>query len=330
MGHSLDKVQSPRYLDVDGLLFPRSFSRDNVLYATRMRPDDGDVVIAGYPNSGVKTVATLLYLLAHARAKNPASPQAALSPLPFPGTASAPRAPAHAPAPASDASLVVDAPLIEWTGREVELAPRPRLLRTHLPYTKLNINPQARYIYMLRNPKDCCAHAFEDAVSFPQDYDYCEGRFDDFLELFVRGAVHGNDYFGHVLSWWAHRAEPHLLCLVFEDLRMESRAHVESMLSFVGLREAVDINRNVALMQEVLEHIAKGPAHSRIMEVRMCASSGTNGPSPDRQITRASTGSFWKNYFTCGQSKRMDLVFQERTKGTEIARLWSEYNVFPS
>ncbi|KAK8779158.1 hypothetical protein V5799_019501 [Amblyomma americanum] len=250
MGHSLDKVESPHYLEVDGLLFPRSFSRDNVQYATRMRPDDGDVVIAGYPNSGGKTVATLLHLMARASARNPAAPPGAPPPQPFSGTASVPRAPA--PAPASEASLVVDAPLIEWMGKE--------------PLVYSNASPR-RYIYLLRNPKDCCAHAFEDAVAFPQDYDFCEGRFDDFLELFVRGAVHGNDYFDHALSWWAHRAEPHLLCLVFEDLRMESRAHVERVLSFVGWREAFENSRNVALMQEVLEHIAKGPAHSRIMEV---------------------------------------------------------------
>ncbi|XP_037509427.2 amine sulfotransferase [Rhipicephalus sanguineus] len=183
---------------------------------------------------------------------------------------------------------------------------------------------------MLRNPKDCCACAFDDAVTFPQDYDFGEGRFNDFLELFLQGSVHGNDYFRHVSSWWAHRHEPHVLCLVFEDLRMESRAHVEHLISFIGWRDAIENSRNVALMQEALEHIATGPEHTRIMEVRMAPAPGSSSTSPDRVQARVMTAGYWKNYFTCGQSKRMDLVFQERTKNTAIARLWSEYNVFPA
>ncbi|KAH7962223.1 hypothetical protein HPB52_014938 [Rhipicephalus sanguineus] len=324
MGHTLDKIEGPKYLDVDGLLVPRSFSRDNVLYATRMRPDDGDVVIAGYPNSGTKTAAIVLHLLTRG-ARHLQGTATGPSPPPPSNTASA------ATSVASTASrLVVDAPLIEWKGKEVEAMNRPRLLCTHLPYTKLNINPQARYIYMLRNPKDCCACAFDDAVTFPQDYDFGEGRFNDFLELFLQGSVHGNDYFRHVSSWWAHRHEPHVLCLVFEDLRMESRAHVEHLISFIGWRDAIENSRNVALMQEALEHIATGPEHTRIMEVRMAPAPGSSSTSPDRVQARVMTAGYWKNYFTCGQSKRMDLVFQERTKNTAIARLWSEYNVFPA
>ncbi|KAH7965336.1 hypothetical protein HPB49_006081 [Dermacentor silvarum] len=323
MGHSLDKMEGPQYLDVDGVLVPRSFSRDNVLYATRMRPDNGDVVIAGYPNSGTKTVAIVLHLLTHgARQAQGAAVGMGLAPQP-------PANMAASMAATTAARLVVNTSLIEWKGKEVESMKLPRLLCTHLPYAKLNINPQAKYIYMLRNPKDCCACAFDDAVTFPQDYDFGEGRFNDFLELFLRGSVHGNDYFRHVFSWWAHRHEPHVMFVVLEDLRMESRAHVERVLNFVGWRDAIDNSRNVALMQEVLEHIANGPEHTRIMEVRMASDPVPSSASPDRALAHVTTAGYWKNYFTSGQSKRMDLVFQERTKGTDIARLWSEYNVFP-
>ncbi|XP_075537610.1 sulfotransferase ssu-1-like isoform X1 [Dermacentor variabilis] len=325
MGHSLDKMQSPQYLDVDGVLVPRSFSRDNVLYATQMRPDNGDVVIAGYPNSGTKTVAIVLHLLTHGA--RPAQGAAVGMPL---SLQLPPASTAASAAATTAANHVVNASLIEWKGKEVESTKPPRLLCTHLPYTKLNINRQAKYIYMLRNPKDCCACAFDDAVTFPQDYDFGEGRFNDFLDLFLQGSVHGNDYFRHVFSWWAHRHEPHVMFVVLEDLRMESRAHVERLLNFVGWRDAIDNSRNVALMQEVLEHIASGPEHTRIMEVRMASAPVPSSGSPDRTLARVTTAGYWKNYFTSGQSKRMDLVFQERTKGTDIARLWNEYNVFPN
>ncbi|XP_077552950.1 sulfotransferase ssu-1-like [Haemaphysalis longicornis] len=316
MGPWFSKTEGPRYVDVDGLLFPQSFSPDNVRYAMRMRPGDGDVVIAGFPNSGAKTVAIVLHLLASTRM------------LPSLAGGSTPPWTWSVPSVSEVTSLEVDVPLIEWKGKDVEQAPKPRMLRTHLPYSKLNINPQARYIYTLRNPKDCCAHAYEDATTFAVDYGFTHGRFDDFLKMFLRGEVHGNDYFRHVASWWEHRGEPHVMCLVFEDLRMESRTLVDRVLSFINWPDAIENSRNAALMQEVLEHITCGPAHTRIMEVRMSGFAPTT--ATDRQTARISAAGFWKNYFTCGQSKRMDLAFQERTKDSEVARLWDEYNVFPS
>lgn len=291
MGQSLEKVDKPRYIEADGLIVPSSFSRQNVEYAIKMRPDDGDIVIAGYPNSGTKTMAIMLYLLAHARKK-------------------------------SGNMVSVDIPLLEWSGQEVEHLPRPRIMCTHLPYFKLNINPQAKYICTVRNPKDCCAHGFEDAITFALDYDYPDGRFDDFLDLFLKGLVHGNDYYKHVMSWWTHRSESHVLTLVFEDLRMESRSYVERVVSFVGCRDITANSKNISLMQEVLENIGNGPAHSRVMEIKMAT------PSTDRPVARMSTAGYWKNYFTCGQSKRMDSIFMERTRGTDIRDLWNDYNVF--
>ncbi|XP_029851186.3 sulfotransferase ssu-1-like [Ixodes scapularis] len=291
MGQTLVKSGKPRFIDVNGLLLPYSFTRDNVLFATMLRPDDGDIVIAGYPNSGTKTVAIMLHLLLHPQRK-------------------------------AGNQVSIDVPLIEWVGPGVNYMRRPRIMCTHLPYSKLNINPMAKYVYTIRNPKDCCAHGFEDAISFPQDYAYPEGCFDDYLGLFLQGAVHGNDYFNHVLSWWGHPNDSHVLKLVFEHLRIESRPHMERVVGFVGWESMVGRCKSAALMQEVLENIASGPAHTRIMDIKMAT------PTTDRPVANVSAVAYWKNYFTCGQSKMMDSVFLERTRESDIRNLWNDYNVF--
>ncbi|XP_064455037.1 sulfotransferase ssu-1-like [Ornithodoros turicata] len=286
MGQRLEKTGNPHYMEVDGLFLPISFSRENFIYATKHRPEDGDIILAGYPNSGLKTTAIMLHLLTRKKADTISS----------------------------------EIPLLEWYGKDVEKLARPRIIRTHLPYYRLSINPLAKYFYTVRNPKDCCAYSFDDAVTYPEDYGYLEGRFDEFLDIFLKGKVHGNDYFKHVMSWWPRRNDSHVLLMVLEDLRMESRFYLQRILGFLDRDDMVANAKNIGLLQEVLENIGIGPAPSRIMDIKMCTQDGP--------IARVSTAGYWKNYFTCGQSKRMDSVFVERTEGLDLRHLWNDYDVF--
>ena len=59
-----------------------------------------------------------------------------------------------------------------------------------------------------RNPKDCLVSFFHHTVGFNQYYDYADGKFDDFCELFLRGGTDFDDYFKvkmeiHLLSFLA-------------------------------------------------------------------------------------------------------------------------------
>ncbi|KAL1468730.1 hypothetical protein MTO96_025219 [Rhipicephalus appendiculatus] len=46
---------------------------------------------------------------------------------------------------------------LDFVGAEgVHSTPRPACLKTHLPFGKLPYSPEAKYIYITRNPYDCC------------------------------------------------------------------------------------------------------------------------------------------------------------------------------
>ncbi|GFQ81594.1 sulfotransferase 1C4 [Trichonephila clavata] len=57
-------------------------------------------------------------------------------------------------------------PFIDMLGMEdVNNMPRPGAFKTHLPYSHLSYSPEAKYIFVARNPKDCCVSFFHHARS---------------------------------------------------------------------------------------------------------------------------------------------------------------------
>ena len=61
----------------------------------------------------------------------------------------------------------------------------------------------AKYIYVMRNPKDTAVSLFHHTRAYPS-YQY-DGDWDDFFERFMSGNVDHGYWFDHVLQWWKHR-----------------------------------------------------------------------------------------------------------------------------
>lgn len=87
----------------------------------------------------------------------------------------------------------------------------PRLLKTH--FSRPNC-PRGgkKYIFVARNPKDCCVSYFHHNRNF-KIYDWADGQFDVFFELFLSGKLAFGDYFDHLLSWLPHLHDPNVLFL---------------------------------------------------------------------------------------------------------------------
>lgn len=88
---------------------------------------------------------------------------------------------------------------------DLACAPAPRLFKSHMPYDMAlggvpHENP-CKYIYIARNPKDVCSsyYHFESGKSWSNFYN---GGWDHWLQMFLDGKVHRDDWFDHVLSWW--------------------------------------------------------------------------------------------------------------------------------
>ncbi|KAH9374969.1 hypothetical protein HPB48_004194 [Haemaphysalis longicornis] len=99
-----------------------------------------------------------------------------------------------------------------------------------------------RYIYVTRNPYDCCVSYFHHIRDSPV-YRYTDATFDDFLDVFIEGLVSCGDYFDHLLSWYEHRADDNVLLLTYEDLKEDTRGAVIKIADFLGNQYAQELRK---------------------------------------------------------------------------------------
>jgi len=89
---------------------------------------------------------------------------------------------------------------------------QPRLLKTHFSHVNCPISSKAKYIYVVRNPKDCLTSYFYHNRNF-KAYDWADGDFNTFFKLFCCRRLAFGDYFDHLLSWLPHIHDANVLFL---------------------------------------------------------------------------------------------------------------------
>jgi hypothetical protein len=97
-------------------------------------------------------------------------------------------------------------------GKFVNDLKHPRLLKTHFNYRNCPQSSQAKYIFAVRNPKDCLTSYFHHNRNF-KIYEWCDGDFDVFFNLFLKGELGFGDYFNHLNSWLPHINDDNVLFL---------------------------------------------------------------------------------------------------------------------
>ncbi|GBO22360.1 hypothetical protein AVEN_221584-1 [Araneus ventricosus] len=77
--------------------------------------------------------------------------------------------------------------------------PRSGALKVHLPFNLTPWSDKAKYIYVTRNPKDCCVSYYHHMKNIPGHG--FKGTFDQFFELIKwnSGKIDYEDYFDHCL-----------------------------------------------------------------------------------------------------------------------------------
>jgi hypothetical protein len=105
-------------------------------------------------------------------------------------------------------------PHLEEVGKDfVDNLPAPRAIKTHLPYDLTPTRPEAKYSYIARNPKDCVVSFYHHIRGFLKHFDFADGKFVEFFEVFMSGTVDFGDYFDNVMSWCPHFDNENVLFL---------------------------------------------------------------------------------------------------------------------
>ncbi|XP_042912558.2 sulfotransferase ssu-1-like [Parasteatoda tepidariorum] len=313
---------------VDGFQLPGVFSPDIFRAATKYKPRPDDLFLVTYPKCGTTWTGQILILILQKGE------------------------------PLKNASdLHAKAPFLEMSGVDfVEKMMRPGPIKTHLPFHLTPFSKDAKYIYVTRNPKDCCVSFYHHMRNSP-GFKF-NGTFDEFFELFISGKIDFGDYFDNLLSWYPHRNDPNVLFVTYEELQEDIDAAILKMASFIDDEEyAEPIRKDPKILEnikkysslkemkefmtrsfvEVAEmskeelqksHLPDIMKHALVQQKDKLRASlegkKEEGPSMAQFVRKGIIGD-WKNYFSEDQSRRLDEKFAERTKGTEISNFWKQY-----
>ena len=276
----------PSYTLHGNYRMPMGFPAARFASALAYRARPSDIFIATYPKCGTTWVQYIVYLLLH-------------DGVPL----------------QEDQPLGRSIPHLEEVGRApIEKLPEPRAIKTHFSFAMTPAHPEARYIYVARNPFDCVVSFYHHTRGFPQHYDFSDGTFADYFECFLAGEVDFGDYFDNLTSWVDHRDDPNVLFLTYEAMKSDARKALVAIAEFLALPCSGD----KAKLDEILHHSSF--ANMRKGQRRWSTQRLEDMPA----FVRKGIVGDWQNYFSPDQAYRLADKFSARAATSAIECLWPD------
>ncbi|GFY72393.1 sulfotransferase 1C2 [Trichonephila inaurata madagascariensis] len=314
------KPKIPFYQDVDGFKIPGFFSAEAYKSALAYKPKPDDLFIVTYPKCGTTWVQNIVASIFR-------------DGRPF----------------QSALEFFTETPFLEMAGAQAaENMKRPGAIKFHLPYHMTPQSPDAKYIFVARNPKDCCVSFYHHAEGIP-GYQFEGGEFDVFFELFMNGEVEFGDYFDCVLSWYEHRNDPNVLFITYEELKKDIKSNALKIAQFIGPQYKEKLEKDEKLLNDVILHSSfnfmKEHLNKHLLEMEKIPKEMIiNNPDVPAGIRKLFANDFkmakkgtsdvtfvrkgiigdWRNYFSPTQNARLEKRFRERTAGTDLHNLWKD------
>ena len=185
----------------------------------------------------------------------------------------------------------------------------PRAFKSHFPYEfvpgGLPHTTSAKYIYVMRNPKDVCVSQWHHRMMMNVDPNLTWDR--HVAECLSTKPPFGN-WFEHTQGWWKHKEAPNLLFIKYEDMKADPYTSVCTVADFIGITDATE---------ELIENVIQ---HSSFASMKKDATSNHSwmiGPDklfskPGSEFIRKGEVGNWKHYFSDEESKRFDDMFIEK------------------
>lgn len=298
---------------VDNMRFAVSYNRERIREALHFKPLAGDIVLVSYPKCGTHWVKQIIQLLLH-----------------------------KGESAENYWQFQKQTPFLDMVGTKVlEPMNPPRDMLTHLPFHEERYNKDAKYVYVVRNPKDCCVSFFHHTRMLPE-YQFEDGEFGDFLDIFLKGETEYGDYFDHVLPWYERRHQPNVFFVTYEALKKDIRSIVLKLAYFIGEKygrmleeeesifEQVLAKSDVQFMKKLLDidhgmikaKLDKDP--NSVSEGFRVAVSGKGNADKSLNFVRKGKVGDWKGHFTPEQSERMRARVASKTQGSDLMTLWKD------
>jgi hypothetical protein len=185
----------------------------------RYTPGSQDVIVMTYPKSGTNWVMQITHqLIHHARGEYDHIHDI----IPWPDIETMPGFMRRYAIPLTQAT--------DW-----QAAPeRKRVIKTHFNWDLIPYSPEARYIAIIRDPKD----VFVSSYFFLKDgvYGSAMPRLETWYRLYLsKNFMMGGSWAVNAAGYWAQRHRSNVLVLSFKSMKKDLRATVRTVAAFLGI-----------------------------------------------------------------------------------------------
>ena len=178
-----------------------------------------------------------------------------------------------------------------------------RVIKSHDLAHHLPVNDEARYITVIRDPKEVMVSLYHFA---PQGFAYMGwqvGTPHYFVEKFLNGQVPGGWWTRHTASWWALRDKPNVHIVTFNQLKANPTGEIDSISEFLG------IELNPEQRQQVIEK-----SSFEYMKSINHKFSPIIGDAGMMEVVRKGQTGTGNELFTAEHFARVDAVCKEKLK----------------
>jgi hypothetical protein len=214
-------------------------------------------------------------------------------------------------------------PYLERVGaHKVSTVPRPCSIKTHVPFEHIPYHPQAKYICIVRNPKDVCVSLYQFWVKHAQSY-YFECQFDRFFTDFMKGQLPYGDYFQYLRSLMPYKEHANVLIISYEQMKRDIHSVIRRVAEFIN----INLNNQGELLDRVVtfssfEYMknnfdkARNNYGTQIMD-------DTITPKIQLTLVRKGTVGDWKSCMSDEQNEQFDKEIAEKMRDMpELEALW--------
>ncbi|UYV68927.1 hypothetical protein LAZ67_6001683 [Cordylochernes scorpioides] len=287
----------PSYKEIDGIKVLDVFPTERVHSALQYKPNPNDIFVTSFPKSGTNFTWTLVYLII-----NKGQPCQSFD------------------------EFTRNSPFLEISGEEglIDIK-QPKIIKTHLPFSKIPKSKEAKYIYIARNPKDLVTSYYHHRKSMIQNLI----NFDQFLNRYLSHELNYGDHIKHILEWYDHRHEQNILMLTYEQVLSDKKKAILEIAKF--LDQEVMLLENPDILEKVMKYSSINECRKVIQLqniIKKMGNKSENLEEDDFQFVRKGVVGDWQNHFSKEQSERLDKIAEERLVGTDIYNYWKSLGIF--
>jgi len=206
----------------------------------------------------------------------------------------------------------------------LELAPSPRVIKTHLSVELLpdQVLKKPRLIYVSRNPRDVVISLYNHW----QVFGFYKGDFDGFFNAFLSGVCgYFCPYIPHIRGFWNKRSDMNILFITYEDMKRDITSVIRKVSDFLG--KTLSEEQIARLSQHLqFDSMKDNPSVNKEEAIKAYTDNfggdGKSTAAPGKFMRKGQVGD-WKNKLTSEQLTRMQHWEEKELQGSDFSFTFS-------